>query len=490
MQKKRLLASISLIICLCIIGMVACSEPQPEPQDQPIVPQNLATIVSVQGGTIVGDSLIEMQVDKDTETLELKNSIKTVDDCSWKIYKDQVGRNPVGTKVNLNLGNNKFYIIVKANDGSNSNTYLLSVYREYEVTVTYYDGDVEIDKQTLVSPSLFKPNYEYEKTGYTVNYWYYEDGTKVVEHQIVKDEVVYANTTINQYSIIFNSVGGSEIETITQDYATKVYEPIEIPTKEQNEFLGWYELNGNGTIKQEPYTFDTIEARDVNLYAKWKANRFSITFDTNGFGEVKDITQDFGTPVDQPELDRTGYKFLGWFEKYSKEPYVFDKMEARNINLTAKWEPEVYTITIDNGGGFGVTQIVQCYGTELPNISAPIREESIFLGYTYEGEEFEFDGCYLIASNITVVAKWQVNQYSISFDSDSDKEYDTITADFGTAILAPAQPNKVGYKFLGWYVKNEDGTVSDEKYQFVTIEARDIELIAVWEEIKILDLNN
>ena len=50
---------------------------------------------------------------------------------------------------------------------------------------------------------------------------------------------------------------------------------------------------------------------------------------------------------------------------------------------------------------------------------------------------------------MTVTAQWQINQYTITFDSNEGAEVESITLDYGSAITAPV-PVREGYTFVGW----------------------------------------
>ena len=55
-----------------------------------------------------------------------------------------------------------------------------------------------------------------------------------------------------------------------------------------------------------------------------------------------------------------------------------------------------------------------------------------------------------VTDNITLYAKWEINRYTITFDTAGGSEITPITQDYGTAITAPADPTREGYTFMGW----------------------------------------
>ena len=67
--------------------------------------------------------------------------------------------------------------------------------------------------------------------------------------------------------VIFNSNGGSAVDTQTIKSGKKVIKP-ENPKKSGNKFDGWYTESELKNL----YNFDTIVNKDLTLYAKWKTN--------------------------------------------------------------------------------------------------------------------------------------------------------------------------------------------------------------------------
>ena len=47
-------------------------------------------------------------------------------------------------------------------------------------------------------------------------------------------------------------------------------------------------------------------------------------------------------------------------------------------------------------------------------------------------------------------AKWNANQYTITFDTGGGSNIPPITQDYGTTITKPSNPTKEGYTFKGW----------------------------------------
>ena len=261
------------------------------------------------------------------------------------------------------------------------------------------------------------------RKGYTFKGW----DKEIPETMPAENITVKAQWKINQYTITFDTNGGSEIAPITQDYGTEITAP-DNPTRKGYTFKGW--------DKEIP---ETMPAENITVKAQWKINQYTITFDTNGGSEIAPITQDYGTEITAPDNPtRKGYTFKEWDKEIPKT------MPAENITVKAQWEINQYTITFDTNGGSEIAPITQDYGTEITAPDNPTRK-----GYTFKGWDKEIPET-MPAENITVKAQWKINQYTITFDTNGGSEIAPITQDYGTEITAPDNPTRKGYTFKGW----------------------------------------
>ena len=261
------------------------------------------------------------------------------------------------------------------------------------------------------------------RKGYTFKGW----DKEIPETMPAENITVKAQWEINQYTITFDTNGGSEIAPITQDYGTQIAAPAN-PTRKGYTFKGW--------DKEIP---ETMPAENITVKAQWEINQYTIAFDTNGGSEIAPITQDYGTEITAPDNPtRKGYTFKGWDKEIPKT------MPAENMTVKAQWEINQYTIAFDTNGGSEIAPITQDYGTEITAPDNPTRK-----GYTFKGWDKEIPET-MPAENITVKAQWEINQYTITFDTNGGSEIAPITQDYGTEITAPDNPTRKGYTFRGW----------------------------------------
>ena len=257
-------------------------------------------------------------------------------------------------------------------------------------------------------------------------------------------ETLIATWGTKEYTLTFNADGGTGVsDSLT--YTAESTDVLPEPTKAGYTFLGWKveSTDGNWPTDVTSWFFggDPITGfyGDTTLIAIWEANEYTITFDSDGGTAVDSITAACDEAITAPaNPTKPGYTFAGW------SPALPATMPAGGLNVKAQWTVNQYTITFDTDGGSAVAPITQDFGTAVTAPANPTKE-----GYTFAGWDQAIPS-YMPDADMTVKAKWTINQYTITFDTDGGSAVAPITQDFGTAVTAPADPTKTGYTFAGW----------------------------------------
>ena len=181
--------------------------------------------------------------------------------------------------------------------------------------------------------------------------------------------------------------GGIYAKQIVQA-GEKAIEP-DVPSRQGYQFTDWY-------LDDTKYDFNTAVTKDMTLTAKWTANSYTITFDTDGGSAIEPITQDYGTQITAPaDPTREGYTFIGW------DKAIPATMPAGDMTIKAQWRINQYTITFDTDGGSEIAPITQDYGTAITAPADPTRG-----GYTFIGWDKAIPAT-MPAENMTITAKWK-----------------------------------------------------------------------------------
>ena len=248
------------------------------------------------------------------------------------------------------------------------------------------------------------------------------------------------------------TLGGSseDIQIIVKNGSTftaPASDGLTRPDGNTDSYFMWLDGNGNS---YEPG--GSVPADVTELTVQWTAPTYAVTLNTNGGtinnGNVTGYTYGVGATLPAADdMTYTGHTFKGWYdnENLTGSPVTaIGGAETGNKEYWAKWEINQYTITFDTNGGSEIAPITQDYGTEITAPADPTRK-----GYTFKGWDKEIPET-MPAGNITVKAQWEINQYTITFDTNGGSEIAPITQDYGTEITAPDKPTRKGYTFKGW----------------------------------------
>ena len=247
------------------------------------------------------------------------------------------------------------------------------------------------------------------------------------------------------------TLGGSSdaiqiIVKSSESFAAPASDGMTRPDGNTGSYFMWLGSNGKLYAPGASVPSDVTE-----LTVQWTAPTYAVTLNTNGGtinnGNVTGYTYGVGAtlPV-ADDMTYTGHTFKGWYdnENLTGSPVTaIGGAETGNKEYWAKWEINQYTVTVKPENGKADIIITQDYGTP---ITAPILTRE---GYTFKGWDKEIPET-MPAENITVKAQWEINQYTIAFDTNGGSEIAPITQDYGTEITAPDNPTRKGYTFKGW----------------------------------------
>ncbi len=281
----------------------------------------------------------------------------------------------------------RFVVNFNSNGGSSVNSQIV------------YDGDV-----------AYKP-IEPTKKCYDFVGWYSNNTlTKKYNfnNEVTKDITLYAkwkenNECVSTYYVNFDSNGGTRVLTQEVKEGKKVEKP-ENPVRSGYIFNGWY-------LDDIKFNFNTKIYEDITLEAKWtkEYNTYNtIKFDSNGGTRV--LTQEVkeGQKVEKPaNPTRKGYIFNGWYLVGKK--FNFNTRIYEDITLEAKWTKEYNTyntVKFDSNGGSSVGEQYMIDGEKVSIPDEPIRKGYKFIGWYYNGVEFDFD--IKVYNDITLQAKWEL----------------------------------------------------------------------------------
>lgn len=320
---------------------------------------------------------------------------------------------------------------------------------KYDATF-YKDGVLIATVPTDFGQVPVAPTEDLEKVGYTFTGW--NPALTAIGVDGARYDAMYTAQNVD-YKVNVYTMGldGNYGEPEVLSYAALADSSVTYPAAEKTGF----------TIADNSVLSGAV-APDGSLVLSVYYSRNQYTFKTVVDGVETPVTYYYGADIEAPAAPvKEGYTFVKW------DATIPATMPARDVTVTAVFKINQYTITFVTDGGTAVAPITQDYGTAVTAPSAPTK-----VGYTFAGWDKDIPET-IPAEDMTITAKWTVNQYTITFNTDGGSDVAPITQDYGTAVAAPAAPTKAGYTFAGWY---KDGVA----YTFTTMPAEDITLTAKW----------
>jgi uncharacterized repeat protein (TIGR02543 family) len=264
-----------------------------------------------------------------------------------------------------------------------------------------------------------------------------------------------ANPEPVQYTISFNSHGGSAVEAVTAIKGTLVPKPID-PARAGFAFAGWFNAETGGTEYAWPHTLTA----GITMHAQWTAvQTYTLAFDTHGGSAVAVITQNEGTQVARPaDPAKDGFVITGWFDaETGGTEYAWPHTLNADVTMHAQWTA-AYTVTFDSHDGTAVAAITQAADTQVSRPADPTKDGLVITGwFDAETGGTEYTWPHTLNADVTMHAQW-APVYTVTFDSHDGTAVAAITQAANTQISRPADPTKDGFILSGWYNAETDGT--------------------------------
>ena len=214
-------------------------------------------------------------------------------------------------------------------DVSNIQAVFTRTLNTYTVTFKDYNG-TPLKQQTVDWNTAATAPSNPSREGYTFTGW------DKAFNAVTADLVVTAQYSINQYTISFNSNGGSAVTAITQNYNTAVTAPAD-PTREGYTFAGW-----------SPSVPSTMPATNTNCVAQWTINQYNLIVATNNndWGTVTGGGKyDYNSNHEIKATPATGYKFVQWNDGNTNATRNVT-IPAEDVTYTATFEADIANYTV------------------------------------------------------------------------------------------------------------------------------------------------
>ena len=223
----------------------------------------------------------------------------------------------------------------------------------------------------------------------------------------------YATTS---YEVIFNSDGGSAVDTQIVKYGEKAVKP-EDPTMKGYNFLGWFDKDGN------PFDFDTEITHKTELKAQWEKKDYIIASDLRINGDTANLADG----KDYPWTHRYGGKYE---ETIDYQP-MFDALKARALEVDKANEPNPTKVDVElrfpGSKDRLFNEEIQTYGQDGGGWNPGVKNTAYIWGYAWT----YYDVTFVTPEGATTVDAQLIKN--------------------GDCAAKPADPTKEGWKFLGWY---------------------------------------
>ena len=397
-------------------------------------------------------------------------------------------------------------------------------YVGYHIVYDRNDGRGEMADQELgLGQSGSLRVCAFSRTGYSFAGWSrspsgpveFYDGGQVCDLTTTAGAMVrlYAVWNPNAYVIRYQAHGGNGAMAATEClYDTGVKVASNAFVRTGYSFVGWARSAGGNVVFREGEAVSNLTAAadgTVDLFAVWKANAYTVTFDGAGaVGEMDQQAMEYDATATLPSctFTKTGYHHEGWVQVPDGEIVYADGANVMNltsekggmVTLRAVWGRNAYAIRYDANGGTGTMDEDAC----LYDLSAIVSSNEFErVGYSFAGWALDANGRTndvkyvggetvenLTAEDgavINLFAVWSPNHYRLVFRDNGvpcgidDRE---LAYDAETTMPTSCTGDDVN-KLIGWKTaQGETLRCGSTVKNLADVDGADVELTAVWGE--------
>ncbi len=249
---------------------------------------------------------------------------------------------------------------------------------------------------------------------------------------------------------------------------------VDEPQAAGYDFDGWTSAAEGGSA----VTFPLTPSQDMTIYAQWSVQMLNVTFDFTEADADPIVTEvEYGSTVtppseeDMPEYP--GYRFREW-RLENGNPVNFASPVRSDTTYYAAWlsdDTAIYNVNFNANypDAAALPSQTVVAGEEidvdgLPQVSRPGYK---FIGWAYSADATKNDVIdmteFSVTSDVTLYAVWEIETYTITFRknipgaSAVNDLVSRFTVRSDEQVTAPADPEREGFIFVGWYDAPQDG---------------------------------
>ena len=249
----------------------------------------------------------------------------------------------------------------------------------------------------------------------------------------------------------------------------------------------WVDGTASDSEMQKSFSANII----INTKPIKNVGQKTITVDLDGGNLLQELNEIYreGMKIKLPIPAKAGYHFTKW-EVTSGDATLDENnyltIGKENISLKAYYQGRL-TLTLELNGGNTTQTINDFYGSgEKVTLIEPTKEGYKFNGWKITSGDGTLDGNTLTINTESVVieATWK-KQVTLTLDLNGGSTNQTFNDFYNSGEnITLIEPTKEGYKFNGWKITSDDGTLDGN---ILTINTKSVVIEATW--LKILTLN-